>query len=83
MRVGLLMTAIWVAMPRQENDPAWVGVSPWNFVGIIAAVIGIALRPKVAIPFLLVLSVVGYVLRPRRPKRPPETYKAPRKASRS
>ncbi len=71
VRVGLLMGAFWLALPTKNRDAAWAGVSPWQFIGGLLAVAAIALRPRVAIPFLVLLAVVGFFLRPRPKYRPP------------
>jgi uncharacterized membrane protein len=72
-RVGLLMSAFWIALPYGNRDAAWANVTPWTFLGIILSVVGVAARPRVAIPILIVLAVVGFVLRPR-PKKRPESH---------
>lgn len=71
MRVGLLMFAFWLALPSKKRDAAWANVSPWFFVGLILAIVGVALRPKIAVPLIVVLSIIGFVLRPRNKKRVP------------
>ena len=69
-RVGLLMSAFWLALPSGGREAAWKDVTPWTFVGILLAVVGLAARPRVAVPALIVLAIVGCVLRPRPKKRP-------------
>ncbi len=69
-RVGLLMSAFWLALPYGSRDAAWANVTPWTFLGIMLAVAGVAARPRVAVPILIVLAIVGFVLRPRPKKRP-------------
>ncbi len=69
MRVGLLMFAFWLALPTRTRDAAWANVSPWVFVGLIAAIVGVAVRPKIAIPLIVVLAVFGFIVRPRNKKR--------------
>jgi hypothetical protein len=72
VRVGLLMTALWIALPAKGREAAWANVSPWTFVGLLLAVVAvIRLQLKVVLPILVVLVIVGYVLRPRDKKRPP------------
>ncbi len=71
MRVGLLMFAFWLALPTKKRDAAWANVSPWFFVGLILAIVGVAVRPKIAVPLIVVLSIFGFVLRPRNKKRAP------------
>ena len=69
-RVGLLMSAFWLALPTRDREAAWANVTPMTFFGILLAIAGIAARPKVVVPALIVLAVLGAVLRPRPKKRP-------------
>ena len=69
-RVGLLMSAFWLALPTSGREAAWANVTPMTFIGILLAIAGIAARPKVVVPVLIVLTVLGFVLRPRPKKRP-------------
>ncbi len=73
MRVGLLMFAFWLALPHKNREAAWANVSPWVFVGLISAVVGVAWRPKIAVPIIVILSIFGFVLRPRKKKRNPRS----------
>ena len=73
-RVGLVMAAFWFALPTHGRKAAWADISPRTGIGVIMAVVALAVRPKAAIPVLIVLAIVGLLLRPRskhRPKRPP------------
>ena len=69
-RVGLLMSAFWIALPSGDREAAWANVTPLTFAGIILAVAGVAARPKIAVPVLIVLTVIGFLVRPRPKKRP-------------
>jgi len=70
VRVGCLMAAFWLALPTRHRKAAWADVSPTTFVGILLAIVGVAVRPRIAIPILIVLVFIGLVLRPREKKRP-------------
>jgi len=73
-RIGLVMAAFWFALPSHGRKAAWADISPRTGIAVIMAVIALAVRPKAAIPVLIVLAIVGLLLRPRpkhRPKRPP------------
>lgn len=70
-RVGLLMGALWLALPTRDRPAAWAEVSSNTFLGLVLAVIGIAWRPKVAIPVVVVLGILALVLKPRDKYRPP------------
>lgn len=65
VRVGALMSALWLALPSGKRQAAWTNVSPTTFLGVILAVFGIAFRPKVAVPLIIVVAIIGFVLRPR------------------
>jgi hypothetical protein len=73
MRVGLLMLAFWLALPTRSRDAAWANVSPKILIGMALAIVVVAIRPnavKVAVPILIVLAIVGFVLRPPDKQRP-------------
>jgi hypothetical protein len=70
-RVGLLMGALWFALPPKGKEAAWATVSPYTFLGLLLAVWGIAARPKIAIPLLLALAIAAYFVKPRNKYRPP------------
>lgn len=69
-RVGLLLSAVWFALPTRDRPAAWASVSPLTFVGLIVAVFVIARYPRIIIPAAIVLVIVGFVLRPRHKRRP-------------
>lgn len=69
MRAGLLMGALWIALPTKNRDAAWANVSPWMLAGLIGGVIGIARFPRLFVPLLAILAVVGFFLRPRKTAR--------------
>lgn len=70
-RVGLVMGALWIALPTKGRPAAWAEVSSNTFLGLLLAVIGIAWRPKVAIPVVIVVGILALVLKPRSKYRPP------------
>jgi len=65
VRVGLVMAALWFAMPSRKE----FYVSPKVFLISFVALVGIVLRPRVAIPLLIVLAVLAFFLRPRNKSR--------------
>ena len=71
MRVGLLMFAFWLALPGKNREAAWANVPPWFFAVLLLVIVGIAIRPKIALPLILVFAVLGFILRPRNKKRSP------------
>ena len=70
VRVGCVMAAFWVALPTRFRKAAWANVSPTTFAGILLALFAAAYRPRIVIPILIVLAIVGFFLRPREKKRP-------------
>lgn len=71
MRVGLLMMAFWLALPSKNREAAWANLPPWVFVAVALSIVLFATRPKVAIPLVLFFGILGFVLRPRKKRRPP------------
>lgn len=69
VRVGCLLAAFWIALPGGGRAAAWENLSPGALIGILLAIVGVAVRPKVAVPILIVLVVIGFVLRPRKKPR--------------
>ena len=69
-RVGLLMSAFWLALPTRNREAAWANMSPWTLVGALLAILVVAYRPRVLWPLAVVLGTIGYFLRPRPKKRP-------------
>ncbi len=70
VRVGLVMSAIWIALPTRTRKAAWTDVSPTTFLGLLLVIVAAARFPKAVIPILVVVAVMGFVLRPRSKARP-------------
>ena len=62
IRSGLLLGALWVAMPTRGRAAAWANVSPWWFVLGAAAMFFVMRRPLVLIPLALALFVLAIVI---------------------
>ncbi len=69
IRVGLVMSAIWLAMPTSKRDAAWANVSPYTLVGLLIGALLVARYPRRALPFMAVVLVLAYFLRPRSTRR--------------
>ena len=69
-RVGLVMVALWLALPSRKRNAAWANVSWTTFIGLILALFAVARFKWAVIPAVLVIAVVGSVLRPREKRRP-------------
>lgn len=61
-RIGLLMGAVWIALPPGKRN---VEVSPKAFVIGLAAIIGMVVRPRFTLLLLFVLAVLAKILRPK------------------
>jgi hypothetical protein len=74
MRVGVLLSAIWIALPSRENDPAWANISIWNLLGGLLALLLVAklkIPLKLILPLAVVATIAILLLRPRPKTRPP------------
>jgi hypothetical protein len=69
MRAGLIMGALWFALPSKNREAAWANVSPWTLVGMIGGVIAFARFPRVGGAMLVAAAVIGFFLRPRKTSR--------------
>ncbi len=74
LRVGLVLAAFWIALPTRYRDAAWAEVNPLVIPGFVVAFLLLAYRPRIGIPILVVAAVFGFLLRPRRPKRPKQGH---------
>ena len=73
MRVGLVMAALWLALPTTTRPAAWANVSPWILLSGIGAVLAFAAKPKLAIPaipYLVAIAVIARLMRPKKKARP-------------
>lgn len=66
IRVGIVLAALWCAMPSRDREAAWARVSPWAVVGGILAAVLLVRHLRVLLPIVIVLSIAGYILRPRK-----------------
>lgn len=75
IRVGLLMGALWLALPTRTRPAAWANVSPATFVGLIVAVILLPRYPRLIVPGVGILLACHLFLKPksRTPPKPRRT----------
>ena len=69
-RVGLVMLALWLALPSKDRPAAWANVSKPMLVGVLLVVVLVAVRPWIAVPLLAFLAIASLFLRPRAKRRP-------------
>jgi len=74
IRVGLVMGALWIALPTRDRKAAWANVSPVTLVAVLAVAVMLAGRPRVFFPLLVVAAILWFFVRPRRSTRtrPPQ-----------
>lgn len=65
LRVGLVMGALWLALPTRKRPAAWAHLSKWWLMGIAVTAIVLP-RIRGIWPVLLVGFMIGWLLRPRR-----------------
>lgn len=73
LRVGVLLSAIWIALPSRENDPAWANVSIWHVGGTLVSLLLVArskIPLKLIVPAAVIACVAILILRPRPKTRP-------------
>lgn len=71
VRVGMLMTALWLALPADGRQAAWAGISKETLIGFVIAAVALArLQLRVLLPLFVLLVIIGLVLRPRSKARP-------------
>ncbi len=70
-RVGLLMSALWLALPGKGREAAWAKVTPGTFVGLLLAVYAVVRLKWMAIPILAAFGLLALILKPRTKYRPP------------
>jgi hypothetical protein len=66
IRIGVVLAALWAAMPTRNREAAWARVSPWMVVGVVLAAVLLVKHLRVLLPLALAIAIVGYVLRPRK-----------------
>lgn len=66
IRVGLVLGALWYAMPSRTREAAWARISPWTIVAVVLAAVLLVRHLRVLLPLAVALIAVGYVLRPRK-----------------
>lgn len=69
-RVGLLMFALWIALPSKGRPAAWANLSKPMLVLFLLVAVLLAVRPWIAVPLLALMALAGIFLRPRARRRP-------------
>lgn len=78
IRAGLVLGALWCAMPTRTREAAWARVSPYAVIGIAIAIVLFVRHLRVLLPLALVIAVVSFLLRPRKGRSTdPSRYRTP------
>ena len=70
-RMGVVVAALWLAMPTRSRPAAWANLNPRSVAALGLAALAIKFPLKLLLPLGGILIVAGLVLRPRRRVRPP------------
>lgn len=70
IRSGLMLGALWLALPTRGRAAAWANVSPWWFVALAGVMVVLVRYPWVLIP-VLVGMIALMVFLPARDSRKP------------
>jgi uncharacterized protein (DUF983 family) len=66
LRTGVLLGALWLALPTRTREAAWANISIWTLFGFVLLVVVLVRQPKLFV-VLVGLMVAGAVLiRPKR-----------------
>lgn len=70
VRVGLVLTAIWIAMPTRNREAAWAHISVGTLLGIGVALFALMRLPlRIVLPAFVLVATIGIFLRPRQKRR--------------
>lgn len=65
IRIGIVLAALWLALPTRTRPAAWARIRPWHLVSLILFLIFLP-RLKAIIPVLIIGIVIGWLLRRRK-----------------
>lgn len=68
IRIGLMLAAVWLASAKWFGAKGSVEVSLKTLVAIIAVLVALSLRPRIAVPAIGVIAGLWFIVRPRKPK---------------
>ena len=73
-RVGVVLGALWLALPKDGTLGKWAEVSVLKLVMIVAIFIAVVRAPRKYLPLLLAIAAAARFLRPRDQVRPPRDF---------
>lgn len=63
-RIGIVLGALWIALPTRTRPAAWARMSKWSLAAIIALAVLLP-RLKWFLPVLIAGIGIGWLLRPK------------------
>lgn len=73
-RVGVVLGALWLALPKDGTLGKWAEVSILKLVVIVALFIAVVRAPRKYLPILLAIGAAARFLRPPDKVRPPRDF---------
>lgn len=70
-RVSIVLTALWLALPKDGTLGNWASVSVTTLIALVASIFVVARDPKRFLPILLAVAAIARFLRPKEKTRPP------------
>jgi cobalamin synthase len=70
-RIGVVMVALWMALPTRTRPAAWANLNPRSVSAVVLAALAIRFPLRFLVPVAAILVVAGAFLRPRERFRPP------------
>ena len=66
IRVGVLMGAFWIALPRRGRAAAWANLSPWWMVGVTVVMLFVVRQPRILLPMIVAIVILlAFLPKPR------------------
>jgi hypothetical protein len=78
-RIGIVMAALWMAMPTRTRPAAWAKLNPRSVAAVSLAALAIRFPLKLLLPVAGILLIAGVFLRPRDRVRPPRSSEIDRR----
>jgi len=78
-RIGIVMAALWMAMPTRTRPAAWAKLNPRSVAAVLLAALAIRFPLKLLLPVAGILLIAGVFLRPRDRVRPPRSSEIDRR----
>ncbi len=73
-RVGVVLGALWLALPKDGTLGKWAEVSVLKLVVIVLVIVAVVRAPRKYLPILLAIAAAGRFLRPPDKLRPPRDF---------